>query len=467
MFVSAFLTVVRATRPTARTAGVTKRLRRLDPDAFVSFCAALWRARGYETRREGDRFVARRAGERLVVLPRPARGPFERRADAVLRWARGVADGESAVDVVVTPVDDSGVSRLADRYDARLVGPTGLVDLLLYGVSRAEADALATEHLGVSTAALLSTDATTTDTGSSRAPTPTAVAAVVGVACLVLAAGLAGVWAPSPTATPDDAAPPLLTGAGTEPRNATDNSSGTPGPTGSNASVERYPPGVGADSVDAQRLARAHAMAVSNRSYRLIIRQSDTDALDGDRRWDGVWQHAVVASDGTWLYTVLGYESLENESSLVQYTRYTDGEFVYRRTDARNGTVYERTPARVDEGVGVHADRTRRYVSRYLATTDVEVDRVSWRPDEHRIVATGRPVSIDGGVSNYTATAFVDETGFVSELTVEFTRTDARDADDESVRFRFEYAAVDDTEVRPPGWYDEARAATGTNATRE
>ncbi|AUV81971.1 hypothetical protein C2R22_10190 [Salinigranum rubrum] len=215
-------------------------------------------------------------------------------------------------------------------------------------------------------------------------------------------------------------------------------------------------------------LSRAHADSVSRQSYRLIVRQSDTDALDGNRRWDGVWQHTVVEDEHTWLHTVVGYESRENDSDLVQYTLYTEGEFVYRRADTRNGTRYDRYPLRAaDDGFGTHTDRSRRYVVRYLTTTDVEVDRVSWRPDEYRIVATGRPTAIEGEVSNYTATAFVDESGFVSELTVEFTREAGLDEDDRSARFRLEYAAVGDTTARPPGWYDEATNATATNATRE
>lgn len=465
-----------ATRPTARASGVTERLRRLDSDSFVAFCAALWRARGYEVERTGGRFVAWRSGERLVVLPRTSPGVVERLAATArrrLRGGRGALDADradapvSTVDVVVTPVEGAWTLRLAERHDARLVGPTALADLLLYGVSRTEADALTTGYLGASTATLLADALSDSDTWNRcRRPTSTALAAVVGVVCLVLAAGVAGVWSPAPTDTSDDAAPPLLTGAGVEPRSSAEPTAVPTDSDGSSASVAQYPPGVGEGYLDAWVLSRAHARIVSERSYRLIVRQSDTDALERSRRWDGVWQHAVVESEGTWLYSVVGYESRANDSALVQYTRYADGEFVYHRTDSRNGTLYSRYPHRVDDdGFGVHTDRSRRYILRYLTTTDVEVDRVSWRPDEYRLVATGRPAYVAGDVSNYTATAFVDESGFVSELTVEFTREDARDHDDESAWFRFEYAAVDDTTVHPPGWYDEARAETVANST--
>lgn len=455
-----------------RTGDVAERLRRLAADEFVAFCAALWRARGYDVHHAGDRFVAERAGERVVVLPRPAPRGVARLRGVVRGWipvdtdARS-ADTSSVADVVVTPVDDRRVRRLADRHGARLVEPSELVDLLLYGVSRGEADALAVEYLGATTTTLLAEEPTTASSGRPRSPSvPTALVAVIAVGCLVLAAGVAGVWSPAVSEAPDDTAPPLLTGAGVEPSSDVDTLSVASEPTDEPTARVRYPPGVGEGYLDAWTLARAHATTVSGRSYRLIVRQSDTDALDGGRRWDGVWQQAVVENESAWLYSVVGYERGANDSRLVQYTRYTDGESVYRRVDSRNGTVYDRSPHRVDDdGFGTHTDRSRRYILRYLTTTEVEIDRVSWRPDEFRLVATGRPAYVDGEVANYTATAFVDESGFVSELTVEYTRLDARDTDDASVRFRFEYAAVDDTRVRPPGWYDEAVAATATNTT--
>ncbi len=478
------------TRGAARVGAVTERLRALDSESFVEFCAALWRARGYETRRVGDRFVARRRDERLVVLPRSSSRRVGR-LGARLRGrlspggtVRGTnGDGSAAptplgtdvdADLVVAPVDAQWASRLADRHGARFVGPETLANLLLYGLPRTDADALATRYFGASTNALLAEAPSACDGDESRLATPTALAAVVGVVCLVLAAGAAGVWGP-PEPEREDEAPPLLPGARVEPEPAAgpssstvDTSSAPLDPADSNGSSERYPPGVGADSLDAVALSRAHADAVSRHSYRLIVRQSDTDAIDGDRRWDGIWQHAVVEDEHTWLYTVVGYEYRGNDSDLVQYTLYTEGEFVYRRADTRNGTQYARYRLRAsDDGLGTHTDRSRRYVIRYLTTTDVEVDRVSWRPDEYRIVATGRPTYVDGDISNYTATAFVDESGFVSELTVEFVRDADRDEDERSARFRLEYAAVGDTEARPPGWYDEAMTVTATNDTQQ
>lgn len=458
--------------PTVATRRPTlgERLRALDRDEFVDLCAALWAARGYTIRRVDGRFVASRSDDHLVVLPRadPGLAGATRAAIRSRVSPTGSVDG-SDVDLVVTPVDTPWATRLARRHGARLVGPAELTRLLLYGVPRATADELASQYFGLSTVSeAVATDATTSSvTAGSRRP---ALLVVAGVVCLVLAAVVAGVWTPDPeiTGVPEsnggtgpsgDAPAPDTPMAGT----VIDETAGTR----TASATTRHPPGVERDSVDVATLADAHAGFVSGRSYRLIVRQSGTDALDGSRRWDGVWQHAVVAGPRTWLFVVVGYDAVDGESRLVQYTAYADGEFVYRRTNSNEAARYDRYPARVmpQHGFGTQAVRAHDALTRYLATTEVRIDRPSWRPDLFRVVATGRPTGIDGPVSNYTATAFVSEAGFVSELTVEYTRHVGDGT--ESAAFRFEYAAVDETTINPPGWYDEARAETAANATSD
>jgi hypothetical protein len=455
---------------------LVERLRRLDAREFVGFCAALWAARGYETRIRDDRVVATRDGERVVVLVRADPGRLAR-ATGRLRRARGRltaggTDGRNAhlIDVVVTVDDDRRSARLAERYGARLVGSREVVDLLLYGIPRADADALARRYVGETVAGLLASDG-----GGQPSLDPTSIAAVVGVVCLVAAAAAAGTGLP--VAGPDSgSATRAAVGTGDGPeRIETGTDLGPPpgavdgeGAAGSEAlSAGGYPPGVTDGGVDAWVLSDAHATAIDGRSYRLVVRQSGTEALDGDHRWDGVWQHAAVGADGTWLVSAVGYAAGENGSELVQYTAYADGEFVYRSVDGRTGAVYDRHPLDVtsEEEFGVHTDRVRRYLIRYLVTTVVRIDRPAWNPETYRVVATGRPTHVDGDVSNYTATALIAPDGFVSELRVEYTRGTGADA--ETVRLRYEYVAVGETQVRPPGWYDEARAATsGTTAER-
>jgi hypothetical protein len=466
-------TSVDTTRPSARRPAVlVERLRRLDAREFVDLCAGLWAARGYETRIRGERVVATAGDERVVVLTRAGSGRLTRAVDRLRRvrgrMSAGEIDDGPPVDVVMTVVDDDRrATRLAEHHGAQLVGPAAVGDLLLYGIPRADADALTRRCFGETTAGLLASE----PTGGGDRPRfdPVSIAAVVGVVCLVAAAAAAGAWLPA--AGPDDG-PSTRAAAGTgfgservetgvdigPPPGTSDGegaaASGTP-------STGSYPPGVTDGGVDAWVLADAHAAAVDGRSYRLVVRQSGTRALDGDRRWNGVWQRAVVDAGGTWLASAVGYAAGENGSELVQYTAYADGEFVYRSVDGRAGAVYDRRPIDVarEEGFGPDADRIRRYLIRYLVTTAVSVDRPAWRPETYRVVATGQPTRVDGDVTNYTATALIAPDGFVSELSVEYTRGTGPDA--ETVRFRYQYVAVGETTVRPPGWYDEARAATG------
>ena len=443
---------------TARTGAVERRLRRLDSRQFVAFCAALWAARGYETRIDDDLIVATRGDERLSVLPRTEPGVLARAAATVRsRLAgRSATAVDRRIDVVVAPVDAGWASRLADHHGARLVGPTELADRLLYGIPRADADELAVRYLGAPTAALVAVDDATPRIGVVRSrPDPTTVVALAAVVCLVVAAAATGAWIPSR----DDA-----TATGTDgPPDDVDTEQVAPERTASADAT--YPPGVADGSLDVWVLSGAHTAAVDGRSYRFIVRHTGSEALAGDRRWDTAWQHAVVDGD-VWLYSVVGYTAAGNDSRLVQYTAYADGNSVYRRAESGTDPVYERRPVHATtDGSAPYADRAGRYLRRYLATTAVRIDRPSWDPSTYRIVATGRPTAVDGAVSNYTATALVDRDGFVSSLSVEYTLDEG--TSERTVRFRFEYAAVDDTRVRPPGWYDDARAATGTNTTRE
>jgi hypothetical protein len=444
-----------------------ERLRALDQREFVDFCAGLWTARGSEVRRAGERLVVSRSDGHLVVLPRADPGRLgAARAALQSRLSPDDPTDGTDVDLVVTPVDAPWATRLARRHDARLVGPAELTRLLLYGVPRAAADELTSQHLGLSVTALTSDTTRSPATERSRRST---LLVVAGAACLVLAAVVAGVWAPGPTTStpsgsgggavaPGDASTPRSSVAGTVTNEE-------PTDVRTASMRNRYPPGVERDSLDVTRLADTHATYVSGRSYRLIVRQSGTEALDGSGRWDGAWQHAVVDGPRTWLFVVIGYDTDGTESRLVQYTAYADGEFVYRRTDSNEAARYDRYPVEATdrEGFDAQAGRAHRALTRYLSTTDVTVDRPSWRPDLFRVVATGQPTAVDGPVSNYTATALVSEAGFVSELTVTYTRHAGEEP--ESVRFRFEYAGVDETNLTPPGWYDEARAETAANVT--
>lgn len=157
--------------PVARRRFV-RRVRSLDPDARADFVAALWEARGRETRREG----------RVVVA---TRGEFEER---ILVGD----DPDDGVDVVVDVSHDAGAGA---PPGVRVVDASDLYDVSLYAVDRDDAERVFDAHLDlpVTVEAADEDDADGVDWPSLPAPgTRTALVAVVVlvVAASLLAGGL-------------------------------------------------------------------------------------------------------------------------------------------------------------------------------------------------------------------------------------------------------------------------------------
>jgi hypothetical protein len=491
--------VTRVDRPREaadRTAAVAAAIRRLDARGFVEFCAALWAARGYETRVEGERIVATRDGRRVVVVADAAPGRVRRaveRVRAVFAWRPAATRVDGDVDVVAATAEGTA-ERLAARLDARPAGPRALADCLLYGCDRADADDLAARYLGGSTAALLAHTSSRVDdrddgrdgrggrgvatlaSGVGDAGTVGDVAGVgvVAAACLVVVAvavGL-GVFAAGDGGGSGGAA--ALAGvvdAGGEDETDTAVPAGSAAGDGSErtdggASATTYPPGVGADSLDVGRLADAHAASMDGRSYRLVVRHAGNTTVGGSRRWEGTSRHATVESDRVWRYTVSHYADGGDGGKRTGYSVYADGEFAYRRVGEGANASFDRDPVRATRGGGEPmAERVRGYLHRYLTTTVVRVHRPTRHADAYRVVATGQPTRLGREVTEYTAVASVAPDGRVSRLRVEYTSREG--VEEETVRFQLEYTVVDGVTVRQPRWYDEAAAATAANATRD
>lgn len=440
------------------TTGATRRLRSLRSSAFVDFCAELWAERGYAVDAADGRIRARQEGVRLEILP-VRRRPFVR------------SHGDGPVDVVVTPVDAAWSHRLANRLDARLVGPVELESMLRYGVDRDRADALFERYVGEPLSAVDATaPGSSSSQGSERTPdaetaagTLTTVVAVAGVACLVLAAVFAGVYTPNIVDEPG--APP----SGTNGTTGASTPAAVTAP-GSSPAEPEGPPGFDGERLDADRFAAAHAEAVDDSSYRLVIQHSGTQQPGTDRQWKGSWQQVVVDEDRTFLYSVVGYAQNDStDSEFVQFTVYSDGHELYRQSDVGGGSIEERYPV---ERLDTDTDRrvftavVARHIAHYFATSEVRVEQPTWSNSPYRVVATGQPRHVVGSVSDYEATAMVDENGFVSSVSVSYLRY--RNGTAREVQFRFEYARVGDISVSRPSWYTEARdgpnAPTGPGA---
>jgi hypothetical protein len=140
---------------------------------------------------------------------------------------------------------------------------------------------------------------------------------------------------------------------------------------------------------------------------------------------------------------------------------YADGDDVYRRVQRGNESVYLTGPTM---RAGRFSNQAERYVSSYLATDEGDLSRsVSSGRASYIVAATGTPTRLSGNVTDYTAVAFVDSSGFVRSLRVSYEFTAGGTT--RRVEFGFNYRRVGTANVTPPAWYPEARNATDVGST--
>jgi hypothetical protein len=428
-------------------------LRGLGDGDAREFVADLYRARGHSVQTREDGALVFGDDESVYWV---AGGRFAH------RLRRPTPPRDANVLVAVRPT--GRLTRLAAGRGLTLVSPAELRNLALYGLSRAECERLFERYFGASPFVPAAPDGTVSDRqqglrGLVTRPANDSVStlvvlAVVGTLVLVAVLGPAAPGASlrdsSVGAASVDGEAGAVTGDVTAESPSADEERG------------RYPPGVAPTGVtSAEKLANAHATALSGRSYRLIIRQSGTEDWTG-RVWRGAWQQAEVEDRTTYRYVVTGYQAAQRgEARLVQYSVYGDGRDNYIYTEDGGENSFVRVPITLGEReYGPFETRSAAAIERYLNTTETTVTQVNWTVEPYRIVATGRPLALDNAenVTNYRAQADVGPDGYVSLLTVRYDvlrRNDTR-----SASFRMEYANLDDVRVRPPPWYEDAQNQT-------
>ncbi len=210
------------------------------------------------------------------------------------------------------------------------------------------------------------------------------------------------------------------------------------------------PPGVSADGgLDVDRLARAHADALAGTSYTETLARTVT-----------------VPEVPTTVKQSLQQVAVEGETALVERsgsrlvprrTVYSDPAGTYLRTASRNRTTV--TELNGSERVPT-PDQT---VSRFLQGLDVTVAPVEVRGSVlYRLVGTPDGVyTFDTRrdsvtVTNYTITALVAPSGFITELSVSYDRS--RKGQPWRVRVSVVYTGLGSTSVSRPPWVPADRA---------
>jgi hypothetical protein len=415
-------------------------VRNLDGESLVAFVTDLWRARGFETERNGTSVVARREGETRVVYVLTGRA------------ATTSLEAVGSVDVVVAAGRSGAGEALGVESGARAVDAANLVEMLRYAVGRDVATELCERHFGAAPGALRFPLWDRVRRAVVGAESETAVVGVV-VLCVVAVGvsagfGLAGSSmagdGTSGEAVATTAKPTSPAGAG--PTTVTVEAA--PGPTepgGSPAAV----PGVSETGLgNASRLGRAHAETVASTSSYTIWFDYYTAENGSVGR---VKRDVNVRVDGERIAVQTIREGIGGTRSLVR-SSYFDGTDRYVAATVTDDFTRVDTQTPTATPLAVPFTQPSEMVRAYVATPESAVS-VAERSESgwYRVQGTGRPAGLSDAVTDYEMTAVVDGRGFVRTFDAEFSVV--RDTDDDGVterkrvRLTWTYGRIDATEI--------------------
>lgn len=426
-------------------------LRGLPRERFVGFAAALWEARGWEVRREGDRLRVRdlETGREEVLLAVPAR-----LGDRMV--PRRVPEDEAVTAVLVAGSRPPSWAR--ERADVAVVDATELREMALYAVDDAERRALFREFFGrepveparpslaerlrADLAGRVPTGRLDGDRGavarrSVQAAVVLAAAAVVVVA--IVGAGSMG-WL-------------LDGGAGTA------TPSGTPEPTatpqiGRAAPPAPYPPGVNESGVvDANSLIVSHIDNVSFNTYTVAFTYREVGPNHTALATEVI--HRVADTRYVTNVTRVGhFRTVPWVVSTVE--AYANGRTRFERLPAENGSRYQ-TQQVYSGRVGLVERRGAAVIEALLAdAADVSVTQLPARDGltfyRLRVRDDGDPTT-----ANDSAVLLVDERGVVHTLQWTYER---RGVGGLEVSVSMRYSDFGETTMTDPPWLDAANNAT-------
>lgn len=408
--------------PPLGTAAFARRFRALSASERRRFLAALWTARGYDTRVDDGVVVAEADAETV-------------RIDVAGRLSRADSDA----DVVVGLGDADRLRDRARDAGAEFLAPADLHHLLLYGIDRETGEPIAREHLGTSLSL------PPREPPDRRVPAGAALATVLVIVLAV--AALSGVGLPVPDgSTAADAEPPTTEAA--------------PAPTATETAA--LPAGVSESGVtEPDEAITAHWRRVDGRSRRLaitysgpanssvfrdVVRHESEGALyRQDRFHVSTVDYVVREENGSQPETVTRTEFDSFATPEEVFTRYHDG----NETSYSTAPLSRRTTWNAMEGFAV-----QRYAEA-LRANDTTVDRVEGENRTLiRIEARGAAEGAAVDATGYAATIYLTTDGRLVRLAVTYTH----EPTGETVRLSVTYTDLNEVAPpEPPDWIDEAR----------
>ncbi len=435
----------------------------LDRDAFGSYVAALWDARGWGVTRDGDVLVATDGDVARRLLP------------VVRRRLRGIEprlDEADGVDVVVDR--DGRATNAAAERGVGYVGPNDLRSMALYGIDRDDADRLFREYfdrpIDDGEPAAPPTRAATRSGGdesreagrfdfSSAALIERASTLVLVLLVVVAGATAAGVNPLGPNGV-------LGGGGGSVDYNTTGgNTSGnfSVGAVSGSGISQAYPPGVTDGHVNGSALAAAQAAFLSNRSYQVVshARGRQVGGSEGIEEYVPTSSSRLRVENATHYLSESTLTTNRSSGSTIgrQFETYADGTRLYTRQVSENQTKYSRVLLQPRNAV----DDTEWRLVEYMSDANAIVTPIGQDGEtRYRIVVTDPPKSLASGsvsIRDYRAVAVVNGSGFVSRFDLQYRQVEQFPNGSVATRYDSGFTVTDvgSTTVSPPGWYKAVR----------
>lgn len=412
------------------TAAFARRFRRCSPCERRVLLAAIWSARGYDTRIEDGVVLA--DGQTI---------------DVIGRWPWGRTD--TTADVLVGTHDTPLARRYARGHDATFVSPAALRDVLLYGIDRQAAERIAQTHLGCPV-----TGATTgTGTGTSG-PDSTPIgreyrltAVLVGIVLAVAVIALAGVGSPtgvigSTTAgTVDDTdfgtgAIPVHADTGTDP-----------------------PAGLSATGVEnASALATTHHDLIVESQRTSTVRYTgpaNTSLFSNATRYESTLQ---AHSSYMYRYSVRQTVREGKNQTRMEYVEYSDGARIYSQFRVDGGEP-EIAGGDWMSGTNHRPDREQDAITTlYAGALSAPGTGVTTIERQHDVVyevrVAGDPETFPDETTDFRAVAYVTSDGQLLALAIRYVHPETGDP----VAVDVTYHDVGELgHLDPPAWIDVAR----------
>lgn len=427
-------------------------LGQLDGEEFARFVAALWEARGYETRIDGQRVRASRPDARDIVLWVRAAGG----------WLPGRREQPPAsVDAVVTNRRRASESV---GEQARVITADDLREMTLYAIDRSVGDQLCRRFLDCSITQPASDRESWTDRFLAELSGKQAFGLAGGLAIVVIAAGILVApiaWEQQSPAEVTPASAVNRTPVAFQTATATPASTPEPEVRRTPVAVDPgvLPPGISRRGIaDADAIARAHEYGVAQRSYELTITYREfNESMRGKR------ERIVVENATTYASEIITAGPLSTTPYVIADREiYADGKREFSRIPSETGDGYDVRSGDSEPNAAQFAERVEQYLRWFLSVEDSHIRKIESRDGKtfYQVITRGDPWP---GVENATGIAVIESHGVVHFLRRVYTLPGSNGT---SVTITIEYTEFGNASVEAPSWYREAETITNGTATR-